>query len=207
VNEQENHLIIDPEQLSRPIRWERLFGRAGPVHIDMGCGKGAFLLNLARSRPELNILGIEYANKYFRFAADRLRRWGVENVRVIRIDGRDFIRYYVPDESVQCFHIYFPDPWPKKRHHKRRFICRENVARLIRCLRPDGVINIATDHAGYFEQIQLVIDSFAGMLEKSPFIRPAGAEGNEFTGTNFERKYLKQGKDIYTIAARKISGT
>jgi len=202
MNEQENHLIIDPEQLSRPIRWERLFGRAGPVHIDMGCGKGAFLLNLARSRPELNILGIEYANKYFRFAADRLRRWGVENVRVIRIDGRDFIRYYVPDESVQCFHIYFPDPWPKRRHHKRRFFNQQNLQQLYRILQPGGELRTITDHAEYARIIEELLDGHGG-FERIEFL-PHAADSNEWVGTNFERKYAREGRRFFPLAVRKI---
>jgi len=134
---------------------------------------------------------------------DRIGRWGLTNVRIIRTDAAGFIADYVPDESVDCFHIYFPDPWPKKRHHKRRFICSANLEHLIRCLKKDGQLRIATDHADYFEQIKRVIVARSDALEQIDFIKPAGAEEGELTGTNFERKYIKDQRPIYTIAARK----
>lgn len=183
-----------------------IFGRAAPLHIEIGSGRGTFLVNQAQAAPEINFLGIEWASKYYRYAVDRIGRWSLPNVRIIRADAACFIADNVGDTCVSCFHIYFPDPWPKKRHNKRRFICESNTAQLICCLAPNGIINIATDHADYFEQIERVIASFAGKLETIDFIKPAGAEQEEYAGTNFERKYIKQGKPIYTIAAEKIRG-
>jgi tRNA (guanine-N7-)-methyltransferase len=125
-------------------------------------------------------------------------------VRIIRTDAAGFLADSVPDESVACFHIYFPDPWPKKRHHKRRFLCAVNIERLIRCLKTAGQLRIATDHADYFEQIKTVLAERSDVLEEIDFIKPAGAESGEWVGTNFERKYIKDKRPIYTIAARKI---
>jgi tRNA (guanine-N7-)-methyltransferase len=109
----------------------------------------------------------------------------------------------VPDDSVDCFHLYFPDPWPKKRHHKRRFICPANTGHLIRCLKSDGQLRIATDQTDYFEQIKNVLAERSDAIEEIDFIKPAGAESGEWTGTNFERKYIKDKRPIYTIAVRK----
>jgi tRNA (guanine-N7-)-methyltransferase len=105
---------------------------------------------------------------------------------------------------VDCFHIYFPDPWPKKRHHKRRFICPANLEYLIRCLKTGGQLRIATDHADYFDQIKLGIAAKSDTLKEDEFIRPAGAEAGEWAGTNFERKYIKDKRPIYTLAVKKI---
>lgn len=196
-------ISLKAEDLDGKIDFVRIFGRSGPLHIEIGAGKGTFLFGQAMAQPGDNFLGIERARKYYRYAVDRIGRWGVTNVRIIRTDAAGFIADSVPDDSVDCFHIYFPDPWPKKRHHKRRFICPANMEHLIRCLKKAGQLHIATDHADYFEQIKLVLAAKSDALEEIDFIKPAGAESGEWTGTNFERKYIKDQRPIYTIAVRK----
>ncbi|UCC98707.1 MAG: tRNA (guanosine(46)-N7)-methyltransferase TrmB [Phycisphaerales bacterium] len=191
------------EDVEGRIDFVRIFGRPGPVHVEIGAGKGTFLLNQARAQPGENFLGIEWARRYYRHAVDRIGRWGLTNVRIIRTDAVTFLSSCIPDDSVDCFHIYFPDPWPKKRHHKRRFISARNLEHLIRCLKTGGQLRIATDHADYFEQIEQVLTSRSDRLARIDFPRPAGADPGEWTGTNFERKYLKDQRPIYTIAARK----
>ncbi|HUU16862.1 MAG TPA: tRNA (guanosine(46)-N7)-methyltransferase TrmB [Sedimentisphaerales bacterium] len=194
---------LNPEDLDGKIDFVRIFGRAGPVHIEIGSGKGTFLLNQAGAQPDDNLLGIEWARKYYRYAVDRIGRWGLTNVRIIRTDAATFLADFIPDNSVECFHIYFPDPWPKKRHHKRRFICPANLERLIRCLRTGGQLKIATDHAEYFEQIKKVLTARNEKLQEIDFLPTAGAEASEWVGTNFERKYLKDQRPIYTLAVEK----
>jgi tRNA (guanine-N7-)-methyltransferase len=197
-------ISLKTEDLDGKIDFVRIFGRPGPIHIEIGSGKGTFLLSQAQAQPSDNFLGIEWARKYYRYAVDRIGRWGLTNVRIIRTDAAGFIAESVPDESVDCYHIYFPDPWPKKRHHKRRFICPANIEHLIRCLKTSGQIRIATDHADYFEQIKKILAARSDVLEEIDFIKPAGAESGELTGTNFERKYIIDQRPIYTIAVRKI---
>jgi tRNA (guanine-N7-)-methyltransferase len=197
-------ISLKAEHLDGKIDFVRIFGRSGPVHIEIGSGKGTFLLGQATAQPSDNFLGIEWARKYYRYSVDRIGRWGLTNVRIIRTDAAGFIADSVPDNSIDCFHIYFPDPWPKKRHHKRRLICPANLEHLIRCLKKSGQIRIATDHADYFEQIKMVLTERSDKLEEIDFIKPAGAESGELTGTNFERKYLKDQRTIYTVAVRTI---
>lgn len=194
---------LRPEDLDGTIDVVQVFGRPGPVHVEVGAGKGAFLLGQAKARPDDNFLGIERARKYYRYTVDRIGRWGLTNVRIIRTDAAGFIAGFVPDDSVDYFHVYFPDPWPKKRHHKRRFLCPANLEHLIRCLKTGGQLRIATDHADYFEQIKAVVAARSDKLEEIDFLKPAGAETGEWVGTNFERKYLKDQRPIYTLAARK----
>jgi len=203
-------LRLKPEDLSwgplsedGRIDFVRIFGRPGPVHIEIGTGKGTFLLNQARAHPDDNFLGIEWARKYYRCAVDRIGRWGLTNVRIIRTDAAAFLADFIPDNSVDCFHIYFPDPWPKKRHHKRRFICPANLEHLIRCLKTGGQLRIATDHADYFEQIKTVLAARNETLQEIDFLPTAGANTGEWVGTNFERKYLKDQRPIYTLAVKK----
>jgi len=193
------------ENFGGKIDFAKVFGRKSRVHIEVGSGKGTFLLQYGRANRQVDLLGIEWANKYFRHCVDRIGRWGVENVRVIRAEAASFIGEYIGDETVECFHVYFPDPWPKKRHHKRRFICHANAGQMVRCLRGSGSIRVATDHGGYFEQITEVLRDGRYGLEEIDFVRPAGAESEngEYVGTNFERKYLREDREIYTLAVRK----
>lgn len=195
---------LKAEELDNEIDFTRIFGRCAPVHIEIGSGKGTFLVNQAKSQPQNNFLGIEWANKYYRHAVDRVGRWALTNVRVIRTEAAGFLAEFIPDGSIDCFHIYFPDPWPKKRHHKRRFFNQANLEQMLRSLKPDGTIRIATDHAGYFEQIEKVIVENNSKIEKIDFFPAVGIDEGELVGTNFERKYLKEQRQIYQIAVRKL---
>ena len=96
---------LRPENLTGRIDFQRIFGRKAPVHIEIGSGKATFLVSQAKHRPEVNFLGIEWAGKYYRFAVDRIGRWNLSNVRIIRTDAADFLTEHVPDSSVQWFHI------------------------------------------------------------------------------------------------------
>jgi len=195
---------LNPADLTGRLNFADVFGRDGPVHVEVGAGKGTFLLSQARRDSLANFVGIERARKYYRYAVDRIGRWGLANVRIIRTDAASFIAEHVADESVDCFHIYFPDPWPKKRHHKRRFVSPANTEQLLRCLKRGGQIRIATDHAEYFEAIGQVIGSRGDKLEQIEFFPAVGAQPGEITGTNYERKYIKDKKQILTIAAMKV---
>ncbi len=206
-------IALKPEDLKGEIDFVRVFGRsrhgeacrsqASPLHVEIGTGKATFLLSQAMAQPNVNFLGIERANKYYRYAVDRIGRWGLTNIRVIRTDAAAFLADFLPTNSVDCFHIYFPDPWPKRRHHKRRFFCPTNLEHLVRCLKTGGTLRIATDHAAYFEQIRILITDRNEQLEQTEFLPSAGASNGELSGTNYERKYIKDKRQIYTIAAMK----
>lgn len=193
-------IAIDPIDLDGSIDFSDVFGRTRPVHIEIGSGKGTFLLNEAKAFPDVNFLGIEWASKYYRHAVDRIGRWGLTNVRLIRTDASVFLRDDVPNESVDCFHVYFPDPWPKKRHHKRRFVCNSNLEQILRILKTGGLLRLATDHAGYFSQIKAVLAASADRLDETEFLPTAGANTGEWVGTNFERKYLKEERSAFCAA-------
>jgi tRNA (guanine-N7-)-methyltransferase len=199
-----DRVSVRADELTGAVDFELILGRKGPVHIEIGPGKGTFLLAQAKAAPDVNFLGIERANKYYRYAVDRIGRWGLGNVRIIRTDAAWFLSEHVGDSSVDWFHIYFPDPWPKKRHHKRRFVCPPNMAQMVRCLKAGGVIQIATDHADYFEQIEEAIEAYSESLETIGFTPAASAQNGELTGTNYERKYIKDKRDIYTVAVKKL---
>ncbi len=198
------NISLKPENLDGMLDFEHIFGRKAPVHIEIGSGKGTFLVGQAKHFPEINFIGIEWANRYCRLAVDRIGRWQFNNVRIIRTDAALFITDHVPDNSIDCLHLYFPDPWPKKRHNKRRFFCHNNLLNIHRCLKTGGTINIATDHADYFRQMQEVIAQNTSIFEEIPFTRAAAAHEGETVGTNFERKYIKDKRTINTIAVKKL---
>jgi len=191
---------LDVEKLPRPLRWAELFGNDNPVELEIGTGKGTFLTEQAKARPEVNFFGIEWANWYFHYAADRLRRNGCANARMVRAEALYFLDEFVPDESLSVLHVYFPDPWPKTRHHKRRLVQEPFLKQVERILVPGGRLQVVTDHKGYFEEnIEPAVR--ASRLTVIDYNRPGSAGEGEFVGTNFERKYRREGRPFYAIAA------
>jgi tRNA (guanine-N7-)-methyltransferase len=192
---------LDVESLRKPLDWETLFGNANPVEIEIGMGKGTFLTEQAKARPDVNFLGIEWARWFWRYASDRLRRNGCTNARTVRAEASYFLTEFVPPASVAVLHIYFPDPWPKARHHKRRLIQPPFMPLVHRILVPGGRLQVVTDHRGYWEEnIEPVVRAAEGFTVVD-YNRPGSAGDGEFVGTNFERKYAREGRPFYAIAA------
>ena len=197
-------ILLPAENIDGAVDWPQIFGNDNSVEVEIGAGTGTFLINAARANPGINYLGIEWANKYCKYAADRARRWGLGNIRMIRCDAKDFIIRQTPSQSVQTLHIYFPDPWPKKRHHKRRLFDSKFVAAVVKALVPAGQLHVATDYKEYFKIIEPLLAG-CDQLEVIDFVPRETAELGEWIGTNFERKYLAQGRTIYSCTAGKIS--
>ena len=192
---------LDVDKLSRPVNWAELFGNEHPVELEIGSGKGTFLTEQSKARPETNFFGIEWARWYWRYASDRLRRNGCMNVRTIRAEAGYFLSEFVPPASLSVVHVYFPDPWPKSRHHKRRLVQEPFLKQVERVLIQGGRLQIVTDHQDYFEQIESVVR--ASRLTIVDYNRPGSANDGEFVGTNFERKYKREGRPFHSIAARR----
>ncbi len=184
--------------------WERIFPQRRPIELEIGTGKAAFLLRRAQARPDRNFLGIEWANEFYKFAADRMRRWGVTNVRMLRTDASHFMRIVCPPASLRVLHVYHPDPWPKKRHHKRRLFQQPFVDAAVRCLEPGAHWLVQTDHAEYFEQIEGLLRGHPA-LEKVEFDDPELGIADARVETNFEIKYLREGRTMHQLAVRRHS--
>jgi len=191
-------VLLDESVADAAIDPRGLFDNDRPIEIEIGAGKGTFLLARAANRPDLNFLGIEWARAYCHYAADRLRRAGLHNVRMLRADAGPFVRNCLPDRSIWRLHVYFPDPWPKRKHHRRRLIQRAFVAEARRVLRIGGQFLVVTDHMGYFQHIRRVLGGAEGFVA-TPMPKMAGESG-ELVGTNFERKYIAQGRAFYSAA-------
>ncbi len=199
-------LIVEPiglraEELPRPTTGSLLFGNEHPVELEIGSGKGTFLTDQAKDRPEVNFLGLERAHKYWMYSSDRLRRNGCLNTRMILADATIFVSENLADTSLSAIHIFFPDPWPKKRHHKRRLIQGPFLEQAERVLEEGGRLQIVTDFEGYYRQIERVVR--ASKLKETEYRSPGSAADGEIAGTNFERKYRSEGRPFYAIAAVK----
>lgn len=194
--------MLPPPEPGEILDFRKIFGDDRPVEMEIGSGKGTFLLNRARAHPERAFFGIEWANKYFRHAADRMARWGVTNVRLMRTDAGHLVSHHLPPECLAVQHIYHPDPWPKRRHHKRRLIRPGFFKAAADALVPGGRISIQTDHAGYFQHICEVVRG-EPRLVVVPFDAPELGIVEGRVGTNFEMKYLREGRPVYQIALQK----
>jgi tRNA (guanine-N7-)-methyltransferase len=189
-------LRLDPERVTEPFTWTEMFPIDRPVEVEIGIGKGRFLLDAAEKRPEVNHLGVEWANKYLRVAETRAEQRKLENIRFVRIDAREMMAS-IPACSVQAFYVFYPDPWPKKRHHKRRFLREDMAAELTRVLIDGGKLHVATDHEDYWEALQPVFDEHPdfGRLERFGGSEFPIAEGQPLT--HFEIKYAVQERQRY----------
>ncbi len=175
-----------------PIDWVVVFGNAHPVELEVGFGKGLFLLTSALACPQVNFVGVEIVRKYQLFTATRMAKRNLRNVRLACTDARLFLRDFVATDSLQAVHVYFPDPWWKKRHHKRRVFTPEFAAQCERVLRPGGRLHLATDVEEYFDLMRQALRPLTGLCEV-PIEEPgADAAGR----TNFERKARERGEVV-----------
>jgi tRNA (guanine-N7-)-methyltransferase len=188
----------------RPIDWRQLFGNDRPVEVEVGFGKGLFLLNAGLSRPDRNFFGIEIARKYQLYAATRVALRKLANVKTCCADAKAVLRDHVPAGSVEAVHVYFPDPWWKKRHKKRLLFTPDFAESVLKVLAPGGRLHFASDVPDYFEMV-------TGLLAEMPgFIRLPPPDPNEPRHdmdylTNFERKFRKQGKPIFRALYQKVT--
>ena len=188
--------IVDFDSLSVPISWPEVFGNDHPVELEIGSGKGLFLANAATANPGHNFFGIEMAKKYARKAAERLSRRNLSNVRVLPGDARLFMGRYVPPASLSAVHVYFPDPWWKTRHRKRRVFAEPLVIDIERTLLPGGDLRVVTDVEEYYGVIRSLMTTHP-RFQIQPEPVPRTPEHEHDYLTNFERKYRIEGRPIY----------
>lgn len=167
--------------------------------IEIGSGKGTFLLQQTELEPETNFLGIEWTSEFWVYAADRIRRRALPNVKLLRGDATEFLRSRVPDQIVSVIHLYFSDPWPKTRHHKRRVVQDHTLREFHRVLAPQGELRIVTDHDALWQWDLEHIDRARHLFERRAFERPSSAGEGELVGTNFERKFRREGRPFHAM--------
>jgi tRNA (guanine-N7-)-methyltransferase len=178
-----------------PALWPDLFGNDDPVEIEIGCGDGAFLAAAAARRPRVNFLGLETQRPRVRRAEERLATAG-GRVRVLRADATCVVTALVAPASVHAYHVYFPDPWPKHRHAKRRLFTPRLITAMARTLVPGGRLLVATDIHGYGWLIR------GRILDSGAFVEiPVDPDHGGLT-TAFARKYRARGRLVYSAAFR-----
>lgn len=183
------------------------------LEVEIGCGKGKFLVARAQTLPEIQFLGIDKALRFMRLGAARAEKRQLANLKFVRGNVLEILERDVAPQSVSVFHLYFPDPWPKRRHRHRRLLTAEFFRRLHERLVDGGLIEIATDFEDYFSEIKQTVGSGAaapagrgptagltwGRVRESVNERlfPAVAQ------TNYELKYQKEGRPIYYLELQK----
>ena len=186
-----------PKSMTEPLNLGEIFPGSAPIEIDLGCGDGAFLTAMARGNPEHNFLGIERLLGRVSKVCRKVVRENLKNTRVLRIEVAYAVSNLLPADSITAFHLLFPDPWPKRRHHRRRAFTTEFLSCIHRALIGGGLFHVATDHADYFHQIERVIAA------TDTFVVPA--EQHDFPLTTFEQKLLVRGLSIQRLLLRKAS--
>ena len=190
-------------EVAPPIDWRQLFGNDHPVEIEVGFGKGHFLLSASAQHPEVNYLGIEVIRKLQQYVATRLSLRERSNVRVAHANAKRLLHERVPDRSVQAMHIYFPDPWWKRRHRRRRVFTSEFVMSTARVLQPGGRFHIVTDVEEYFEVMLKLVRPLPQFRETEPPPLSKAEDDMDYL-TNFERKFRKLGLPTYRTTFERV---
>ena len=200
-----------PETYVAPLDLLAIFGRVAPLQVDLGCGDGSFLCELAQLHPDRDFLGID--RLVGRVAKACRKAIAVENVRILNVESSYAVGYLLPEGSVETFYLMFPDPWPKRRHHRRRIVTKDFLESTHRALENGGILQIATDQFDYFRQIErLAHASSLQVSEKLDGLKPSSLgeetssdKNDGFPLTKFERRFSALGVPIYRLALRKIS--
>ena len=188
-----DNLLYELPSILERLRPDNLFPRVQPLEVEAGCGDGSFLVNYATQHPERNFIGTERLLGRIRKLDRKGRRAGLSNVRGVRIESAYFLQYLMPPGSVEALHVYFPDPWPKRKHRRHRLISERFPALAAQALKPGGRVYLRTDDPDYFDQMREVFrvhSSFKAV--ETP------AELSEWL-TDFEIEF--QAKGIATLRA------
>lgn len=182
-----DNLLVDLRTILEPLKLAELFVQPQPLEVELGCGDASFLVEYARRNPQTNFIGVERLLGRIQKLDKKGRRTGLTNTRGVRIESAYFLEYLLPPHSASALHIYFPDPWPKKKHRRHRLI-NENFPALARkTLTPGGTVFLRTDDVDYFQQMNEV---FTAAKEFSKVETPAALA--EIT-TDFERDFNAEG--------------
>jgi tRNA (guanine-N7-)-methyltransferase len=181
------------DSILSPIDLNLLFPAQQPLEIELGCGDGTFLVHHASAHPHHNVLGVERFLGRLRKTDRKASRRNLTNLRLLRIEAAYFLEFLLPTHSVTTLHVYFPDPWPKRKHHKNRLVNDRFPSLAARILTPGGTVYLRTDDHDYFDQMSFV---FASHSRFAPVETPPDLAARH---TDFEREFLSAG--ILTLRA------
>ena len=180
-----------------PLVPHRLFGNGNPLQVDLGCGKGRFLLARARTNRNVNFIGIDRLMRRLAKLNIRAGDLGLDNIRLIQADGFDVLTHLLPPASISACFVFFPDPWPKRRHHGRRLFCPAFMDALARTLVPGGEVHAATDDPGYSQAITALLRGDRRFQTISPHMTL------EPEKTEFEIIAERNGLPVHRMSARR----
>ena len=181
-----------PSDYFRKLSKEEIFETNRPLEIDLGCGDGSFLVAMASHYQERNFLGVERLLGRVRKVIRKAEKSSLLNLKVLRLELSYTIEWLLPDHCASRMHLLFPDPWPKKKHHKRRMVNQSFCESLVRILKEDGEFLFKTDHPDYFEESMLTLENF-DLLKQVPWNKD-----DFYPVTDFEKIWTKEGKEIYS---------
>lgn len=194
----EHTCMFRPESIVKPINLHSLFPEKRPIELELGSGDGSFLVEYAQKRKERNFLGVERLLGRIRKIDRKAYRLHIKNIRLLRLEAAYTMEYLIPAEGIESIHIYFPDPWPKRRHHERRLINETFVKSCWRALTMGGVVFLRTDDISYFTQMTTVFGTFTGFeVVETP-------DDLSQVMTDFERDFNKKGIPTLRTAYQKI---
>jgi len=174
-----------------------IFGNDNPMEVDLGCGDGTFLLEMAEQYPERNFLGVERLLGRVRKVCKKAERRGLTNVKVLRLESKYVVEWLLAPNSVSRLHLLCPDPWPKARHHRRRLVQHDFLEALVRVLKPGSEFCFKTDHPGYYEWAEEELRIYP-KFEQLPW-----AEDEFFyPKTDFQKQWEAEGKEIFRIRSK-----
>ena len=189
-----------PANQDRRYDLRAVFGNDAPVELELGIGKGRFIIQQAMERPDTNFIGVEWASRYYRMVAERAAKRGLSNLRLIRDDAGHVVRDTLRDASISVLHVYFPDPWPKAKHNKRRLIQAPFATEAARVLKPGGLVKLATDHEDYAIQMEAVFRADPNFKQTW---RAVGADAPEGV-TNWEVKFRAEGRTMHKFEYQRV---
>lgn len=193
-------LLHDLKSILEPLRLAELFPKAQPLEVELGCGDASFLAEYARRNPPTNFIGVERLLGRIQKLDKKGRRLGLTNVCGVRIESAYFLEYLLPPQSAQALHIYFPDPWPKKKHRRNRLIGEKFPALAQKILKPGGVVYLRTDDLDYFQQMNEVFDA------AKEFTKTETPSSLAEITTDFERDFNAQGIPTQRVAYQLKAG-
>ncbi|RSI07417.1 tRNA (guanosine(46)-N7)-methyltransferase TrmB [Streptococcus sanguinis] len=191
------YVILNPADAKG--RWREIFGNDHPIHVEVGSGKGAFVSGMAKANPEINYIGIDIQKSVLSYALDKVLATGVPNIKLLWVDGSDLTDYFEEGE-IDRLYLNFSDPWPKKRHEKRRLTYQSFLATYQQILPENGEIHFKTDNRGFFEY-SLVSFSQYGMKLKGVWLDLHASDFEDNVLTEYEQKFANKGQVIYRVEA------
>ena len=191
------YVILNPADAKG--RWQEIFGNDHPIHVEVGSGKGAFVSGMAKANPEINYIGIDIQKSILSYALDKVLATDVPNIKLLWVDGSDLTDYF-EDGEIDRLYLNFSDPWPKKRHEKRRLTYQSFLATYQQILPENGEIHFKTDNRGLFEY-SLVSFSQYGMKLKGVWLDLHASDFEDNVLTEYEQKFANKGQVIYRVEA------